>query len=71
MNIMTRSDWMEEYCKNHDLADLQYATHNFNIREVKDMVNQLGIDAVIEEIGEDKIHNYLRNKKLNKIRNGI
>ena len=51
--------------------ELQYATHNFNIREVKDMVNQLGIDAVIEEIGEDKIQNYLRNKKLNKIKNGI
>ena len=65
--------WIEEYCNAHqvDSSDLQYASRNYKLREVKEMVDQLGIGPVLEEIGTEEIHIYLRNKKLNHIKDGL
>jgi hypothetical protein len=65
--------WIDDYCDAHDgdISGLKYASRNYELREIKDMVKQLGIETVVEEIGTEEIQVYLRNKKLNQIKDGL
>jgi hypothetical protein len=41
----------------------------YQLYEVKKIVDQLGFDKVLDEMDLDKVQNYLREKKLLKLKN--
>jgi hypothetical protein len=69
-NIMD-GDWYKKYdLDDLDLNDLKYKDYNFTKRDIKQIVKQFGIESILDELDLDKVQNYLREKKLLKLKNG-